>query len=493
MGNVLVVDDEAAVRRVLALALRSQGHTILEADDGVRALEVLAERDVDLVITDWRMPRMSGDELLAEVQRRHPGIDVIMMTGYGSIESAVQAMQAGAADYMTKPLDLNAVREKVTLRMAERSARLSVPTVSPMEPLIRLSKAITQSQTVADMLDGAMDVVETAFSPTAVRLATHGGPLRADLVVAFRGRAELLAGWPLPPMARLEEVAAQPEPWTFVDAEGRTLGPSTREAAGLLVPLAGERVVVGSLTLLRAEGASPYTREDARSLRFLAHETGRALEADHEDRRVDAQRDVRRAMRSITQVLARVIETYDAFTHEHSCRMARISQQLARCAGLSDEEVENIGMASLLHDIGKVGVAMTTLHKPMKLTATEYDLVKLHPAMGARILAGLDILGDLVPLVLYHHEWVDGSGYPDGLVGDDIPLGARVIAVADVYDSLTYDRPYRQALSEEEAQRRLAAAAGTQLDQGLVRVWLQCLEQGVGGEEGDAQCEVADA
>ena len=324
MGNVLVVDDEAAVRRVLALALRSQGHTILEADDGVRALEVLAERDVDLVITDWRMPRMSGDELLAEVQRRHPGIDVIMMTGYGSIESAVQAMQAGAADYMTKPLDLNAVREKVTLRMAERSARLSVPTVSPMEPLIRLSKAITQSQTV-HMLNGAMDVVKPPCPPRTPGHPRRAAARRPNGAFAVRPNSRRLAA---AAVARLEEVAAQPEPWTFVDAEGRTLGPSTREAAGLLVPLAGERVVVGSLTLLRAEGASPYTREDARSLRFLAHETGRALEADHEDRRVDAQRDVRRAMRSITQVLARVIETYDAFTHEHSCRMARISSDL---------------------------------------------------------------------------------------------------------------------------------------------------------------------
>ena len=490
MGNVLVVDDEPAVRRVLALALRAQGHTIHEADDGRQALDILREREVDLVITDWRMPRMTGDELLQEVQRLHPGVDVIMMTGFGSIESAVHAMQSGAVDYMTKPLDLDAVREKVALRMAERTARLSAPTISPVEPLIRLSQAITRSHTVADMLDEAMDILETTFRPTAVRLATYGGPLRADLVVAYRGQATLLAHWPLPAEERLEEIAGGAEPWAFIDASGAELPPGAAEGPGILVPLAGESMVVGSLALLRAGDAAPYAREDARSLHFLSLEAGRALEADAQHRVVDAQRDVRRAMRSITQVLARVIETYDLFTYEHSCRMSRVAGQLARCAGLSPEEVENVQMASLLHDIGKVGVAMTTLHKPMKLTASEYDLVKLHPVMGARILAGLDILADLVPPVLYHHEWVDGSGYPDGLVGDDIPLGARVIAVADVYDALMNDRPYRATVSEEEAVEHLEAAAGAQLDRALVRLWVQCPER---GREDGTLCEARDA
>ena len=151
-------------------------------------------------------------------------------------------------------------------------------------------------------------------------------------------------------------------------------------------------------------------------------------------------------------------------------------------------EVENVQMASLLHDIGKVGVAMTTLHKPMKLTASEYDLVKLHPVMGARILAGLDIRADLLPPGVYHHEWVDGTGYPDGLVGDDIPLGARVIAVADVYDALMNDRPYRAAVSEEEAVEHLEAAAGAQLDRALVRLWVQCPER---GREDGTLCEAA--
>ncbi|NLD43684.1 MAG: response regulator [Chloroflexi bacterium] len=477
MGNVLVVDDEAGIRRVLSAALRAQGHVVIEADDGLSALEALRAQPCDLVITDWRMPRMSGDRLLAEVQRLAPSTDVIMMTGYGSIESAVAAMKAGAVDYMTKPLDLADVREKVALRLAERATRGGVEAVSPVGPLISLSKAITQSRSAADMMDGAMDVVESTFRPTALRMATYGGPLRARVVVAYRGQAALLADWALRPTATLEALAARPEPWAFLDASGHALPAGSVAGPGLVTPLTGESSVVGALTLLRAGDAPPYTWDEARALRFLAQETGRALEAAALTRRADAARDVRRARRSISLVLSRVIETYDAFTHEHSLRVAQHAERLAECAGLTPDEADDVRMASLLHDIGKLGVAMTTLHKPMGLTESEYDLVKLHPVMGARILAGLEILSDLVPLVLYHHEWVDGTGYPDGLCDGEIPLGARIIAVADTYDALAHDRPYRAGRGPEEAARLLSEAAGTQLDGGLVEAWVRCLDE----------------
>ena len=480
MANVLVVDDEAAVRRVVAVALRSEGHTVTEAGDGLAALEALRAQRCDLIITDQCMPRLSGDRLLAEVQRLSPDTDVIMMTGYGSIESAVQAMRAGAADYMTKPFDLNDVREKVALRLAERSARRGLESFSPVGPLIRLSKAISQSRSGADMLDGVMDVVESTFHPTALRLATHGGPLRAGLVVAYRGEASLLAGWTLPPLPDLVALAARAEPWALLGEDGAALPAGVASGPGLLAPLAGEGTPVGSLTLLRADGASPYTREEARALHFLSQEAGRALEADTLTRRADAARDARRVRHSISQVLSRVIETYDAFTYEHSQRVATAAERLAVCAGLSPDQADDVRMASLLHDIGKVGVGMTTLHKPMGLTESEYDLVKLHPVMGARILAGLEILADLVPLVLYHHEQVNGSGYPDGLRGTDIPLGARVIAVADMYDALVHDRPYRIAVGPEEAARRLREAAGAQVDGALVEAWVRCLEEDEG-------------
>ncbi len=481
MGTVLIVDDEPAVRRVLVEALRARGHTTLEASDGMVGLELVRHAECDLVLTDWRMPRMGGDRLLAEVRRLSPDTDVIMMTGYGSIESAVQAMKAGAIDYLTKPLDLDDVCEKIAMRLSERAAREGLENVSPVGPLIRLSQAITRSHSPAEMLDGAMDVVNGAFHPTALRMATWGGPLRANLVVSYRGKAGLVASWPLPAVPAVEDLARRSEQWTFLGADGSPLPEGALSGPGLLVPVADGHHAVGSMTLLRAAGTAPLTVDDARALLFLAQETGRALEAEAATRRADAVRDVRRARHAITQVLARVIETYDAKTHEHSVRVAEAAERLAICAGLAPAEAEDVRVAGLLHDIGKLGVGTIALGRPRAPTEREGNLVKLHPAMGARILASLDILADLVPLVLYHHEHMDGSGYPDGLRGEEIPIGARIIAVADTWDAVAHRQDGGSGVAPREAIPRLREAAGSALDPALVEAWVRCVEQDATG------------
>jgi putative nucleotidyltransferase with HDIG domain len=167
--------------------------------------------------------------------------------------------------------------------------------------------------------------------------------------------------------------------------------------------------------------------------------------------------------------------TYDDCTREHSLRVAEFARQLATCLGLHDAEVKTIAIAGLLHDIGKLGVAGRTLRKNGRLTETERERVLLHPVQGAQILSGMESLREVVPLVRHHHERIDGGGYPDGLCGEQIPLGARVLAVVDAYDSMTSDRPYRSTLEHREAVRRLSRGAGVQWDAELVALWLECL------------------
>ena len=133
----------------------------------------------------------------------------------------------------------------------------------------------------------------------------------------------------------------------------------------------------------------------------------------------------------------------------------------------------------MLHDIGKIGIGDQTLRKSGDLTTDEFDRVRLHPTMGAKILAGLDAFTEIVPIVLYHHERYDGQGYPEGLSGEEIPLGAQFIAVVDAYDSMTSDRPYRRALGRDEALARLRAGAGRQHDGQLVAQWVAIVEGGM--------------
>jgi HD-GYP domain-containing protein (c-di-GMP phosphodiesterase class II) len=145
---------------------------------------------------------------------------------------------------------------------------------------------------------------------------------------------------------------------------------------------------------------------------------------------------------------------------------------------LCPDDVNNLVHAALLHDLGKVGIPDAVLLKPSALTEHERDIIRFHPDIAADILRGVEAMRDVLPCIVHHHERIDGKGYPRRLGGDAIPLGARIIAVADAYDAMTTDRPYRRALSVDVAKARLQEAAGTQFDAGCVGKFIELIDAG---------------
>jgi diguanylate cyclase (GGDEF)-like protein/PAS domain S-box-containing protein/putative nucleotidyltransferase with HDIG domain len=183
-----------------------------------------------------------------------------------------------------------------------------------------------------------------------------------------------------------------------------------------------------------------------------------------------------RSERSILEAvysLAKSIELRDRRTKEHCERMVEYAEKMARKVGMNEQECDNVRRAAMLHDIGKLGISDAILLKPGCLTTEEYEEVKKHPVIGADIISGAGFMKDIVPIILSHHEHFDGRGYPRGLKGEEIPLGARIIAVVDVYEALTSDRPYHKAISKEEAIKILKAGMGTQFDERIVKVFLE--------------------
>lgn len=170
--------------------------------------------------------------------------------------------------------------------------------------------------------------------------------------------------------------------------------------------------------------------------------------------------------------LAKSIELRDRRTREHCDRMVEYAEQMAKLMKMSDVEVSNVRRAAMLHDIGKIGISDAILLKPAKLTTEEYEIVKRHPVIGADIISVAGFLKDIVPLVLSHHERFDGLGYPRGLKGEEIQLGARILAVVDVYEAITSDRPYHKAISKEEAIKILKEGSGTSFDPKVVDLFL---------------------
>jgi len=173
-------------------------------------------------------------------------------------------------------------------------------------------------------------------------------------------------------------------------------------------------------------------------------------------------------------LLAETLDLRDVSTARHSQTVGRLAEGIARALGLGEDRVHRIRAAGVLHDLGKLGVADAILKKPGPLTDDEWTEMRRHPELGARILDHAN-LRDISGWVLAHHERVDGRGYPAGLAGEAIPLEARILAVADAYEAMTADRPYRAALSHEVAREELQASAGTQFDPVVVDAFLRAL------------------
>lgn len=178
----------------------------------------------------------------------------------------------------------------------------------------------------------------------------------------------------------------------------------------------------------------------------------------------------------MVETLIGVIETRDNFTGGHSVKVCEYSVKLAQKLGYDEDKVANIMKASILHDIGKMGIPDNILLKPGALSSEEYNTIMNHPEIGCRILTKVKGLEDVLPMILYHHERIDGTGYPFGLEGDKIPDGAKIIAIADSYDAMTSNRPYRKALVKKEAKKRLLEGAGTQFDAELVCKFIEIIE-----------------
>lgn len=182
---------------------------------------------------------------------------------------------------------------------------------------------------------------------------------------------------------------------------------------------------------------------------------------------------------SIVSVLCAALDLRDNVTQGHAVHISELASVVAWQMGLRKESVRQIQKAAILHDIGKIGVADAVLSKPGPLNDAEWTEMKRHPELGHRMLFGIDFLRDAADVVYAHHERFDGAGYPRGLKGDEIPLGARIFAVADAFDAMTSHRPYRKAMPHRNAIEEIAHHAGSQFDPTVVRAFLEAAKRGL--------------
>lgn len=467
--RVLVVDDEEDVCRLVTTVLGRCGYQVVAAASGSQALDVLTGSAFDLMVTDLKMPGMTGLELLEHAQQLYPRMAVIVLTAYGTIQTAVTAMKRGAVDYMTKPFDIDELEQKVAASLQQQEQQQKAAD-SAITPLVELTRILSSDADLADTLDAIIDLVRRTFQPAGIEVTVFDASLASGELVVRSGARLPAEAFGRLTMSDMQALAERERPWVMQPARDGAWRDEIYQR--VLVPLLSGAEVVGALALLRKPTDAPFNGSDGQLLQLFGAQVGMSmLHARTRQRLLDAFRDLRRSSDATVRSLAEVVGTYDQYTREHSERVATYARMLGQELGLPEEELDLLQTAGLLHDLGKLGVADDTLHKNGRLTLDELDKVKLHPVMGARIIEGVDAFRQVVPIVLYHHERWDGSGYPEGLSGPEIPMMARIVAVVDTFDALTSDRPYRNASTVRAALDLQMAEAGVTLDRELVVAW----------------------
>ncbi len=242
---------------------------------------------------------------------------------------------------------------------------------------------------------------------------------------------------------------------------------SYKNPSFLIVPLKLEGEVVGVITASERIDKIPFSFENERILLEFANYAAAVL------RTAKLYADLKKFPFYLMESFSQALEAKDVYTRGHSERVTVYACVLAYWLDLPETTIQNIYQAGLVHDIGKIGIPDAVLNKPGRLTDDEYELIKMHPVIGANILAPIEFLDEIRKIVLHHHERWDGRGYPAGLAGENIPLGARVVAVADAFDAMTSNRPYRKALPVEVALAEIERGKGTQFDPDMAEVFLK--------------------
>lgn len=235
-------------------------------------------------------------------------------------------------------------------------------------------------------------------------------------------------------------------------------------AFGITRPIG--KCVTGALAIARGRFGYTLDISTRNEIGELAHTfnymSRQLLDYDEENKALVAS--LERGYLETIRALANSIDAKDPYTRGHSMRVTNVALAIGREMGLSEEELRVLRYAGILHDIGKIGIQEGILAKKEKLSDAERQIIKQHPVLGDKIIEPIDFLQPVRPIVLHHHEWVDGSGYPDGLKADEIPLGARIVSAADTYDAVTSERPYQKAVDNQEAIRILQKLRGRQID-----------------------------
>ena len=474
--RVLLVDDNASVLRFLVSAFTSNHCDVTTGSTAEQALDQLGDDPFDLVVSDIKMPGLSGLDLLRAVKGRQPGTPVVLITGVPSVNSAVFGLRHGAYDYLPKPFSVTEVKELIQRLRRDRAQGVSYP-AGLAEELARRQGGVEVLSRIGELALQGLEpgvFVERVLENTIKSLRCDGAViLLCDQDGKFNasrmGDPSMVGGL----LNLLHGAFAR-----VVKTGGReTVELTTREHGfeGLAALIPGVGNAMGILCMGRDREHGAFLPDEKELLLGYAQTTSVALQ------RILLREQMEKNLIDTISSFVIALESKDPYLKGHSARVSLYSAELATVMGWPEPEVVMVSRAGMLHDLGKLVMLDNILRKPRQLTEEEFELIRTHPVVGDQILKPLRFLACEAKAVRHHHERFDGKGYPDKLVGEGIPLIARVVTVADAFDAMTSDRPYRARRPLEAAIEEIKRGVRTQFDpvaaEAFVAIPLERLDQ----------------
>ncbi len=442
-SRILIIDDSSTMRKVLKTVLKPLKLKIEEASDGQLGLNLVLKKKYDLIITDVDMPNMNGIDFCLQLKKNPSkrGIPVVMVSSFDSDADVDKGFQVGAAAYVSK--------KEIQTYLPDTIEKI-------------LSKSALHRQQLIMVVDDSpaiLKIVEANLAQSGFQVVTAKDGREALNLLKIRRPNLIISDIDMPEMNG------------FVFCEAVHAEPDLKSIPFVVMSSYGDRAHMKRMLQYGAEAyiTKPFNPDELVILveKLLSDQFLMLL---MEKERLDSERSL---MIASIGSLVSALEARDPYTRGHSEGVSTIVSGMARLIGANREEIDRITIGGKLHDIGKIGVRDSVLLKPESLTEEEFSEIQQHPLIGATILESIPSLSDIVSIVLSHHERIDGKGYPHGLKGDSIPQPARMTAVADTYNALTSDRPYRMGMPQEKALQIIADVKGSQLCPESVDVFLK--------------------
>ncbi|MCX7727757.1 MAG: response regulator, partial [Chitinispirillaceae bacterium] len=393
--HILIVDDETSICEVVGQYLKKEGYVVLTASSGEEALEILRTHSIQMVISDIKMGGMSGVELLKHIKENGRMIPVLMTTGYPTLDTAIEALKLGAFDYMTKPFHLEEIGEKVKRAFNMLKIQEENLLFSRLVSLHEITKVITSTIDLNELnykfLDFSIQILKADGG--ALLLMDHTNRLA---ITETMGEKFLPDYWLNPTFVTTSKLVAHYQNPLIID-QGKApiykeIPPLPQEISSFICfPLKTAARVIGVLNLVRIRGREPFSGLDLEIINVLSSQASISME------NVRLYNNIRDNYLKTIRAFALAVEAKDEYTHGHSENVMKYTVILAKHLGLPDSEIEYVKYAGLLHDIGKIGVSEYILNKTSRLTEKEFEEIKKHPELGARIISDVPFLKPLVP------------------------------------------------------------------------------------------------